>query len=128
MLFVPANTMGFLQKIPLNCRCKCVICLALEIVQNSYLHVDSSLSTFNMCCHMATQNILSFFFFFLTHCASFEDQSGIKVSVASGQTSHRKKQQNNGITTAFQHHFHKHTFKVTRIVLNIVYKNINTYL
>lgn len=37
----------FLQ-IPLNCGCKCVICLPLEILQNSYLHVDSSLNTFNV--------------------------------------------------------------------------------
>lgn len=52
-------------KIPSNCGCKCVICSAFQIVQNSYLHMDSSLSTFNMCCHMITQNIL--FLKFIVH-------------------------------------------------------------
>lgn len=66
----------FLQ-IPLNCECKCVICLALEILQNSYRHVDSSLNTFNMCWHMITQYIL----FFPSLCI-FWRSSGIKVSVA----------------------------------------------
>lgn len=66
----------FLQT-PLNCECKCVICLALEILQNSYRHVDSSLNTFNMCWHMITQYIL----FFSSLCI-FWRSSGIKVSVA----------------------------------------------